>query len=64
MMLTTDIALKVDPVYAPIARRLHENPDQLARVFAETWYKLLHRDMGPVSRLLGPWVPEPHFTDG
>jgi catalase-peroxidase len=61
MMLTTDIALKVDPVYAPIARRFHENPDQLARVFAETWYKLLHRDMGPVSRLLGPWVPEPQL---
>ncbi len=61
MMLTTDIALKVDPVYAPIARRFHENPDQLARVFAETWYKLLHRDMGPVSRLLGPWVPAPQL---
>ncbi len=61
MMLTTDIALKVDPVYAPIARRFHEHPDQLAQVFTETWYKLLHRDMGPVSRYLGPWVPEPQL---
>jgi catalase-peroxidase len=61
MMLTTDIALKVDPVYAPIARRFRDHPDQLAQVFAETWYKLLHRDMGPVSRLLGPWVPEPQL---
>jgi catalase-peroxidase len=61
MMLTTDIALKVDPVYGPIARRFHENPDQLAKVFAETWYKLLHRDMGPRSRYLGPWLPEPQL---
>jgi catalase-peroxidase len=61
MMLTTDIALKADPVYAPIARRFHEHPDQLAQVFTETWYKLLHRDMGPVSRYLGPWVPEPQL---
>jgi catalase-peroxidase len=61
MMLTTDIALKVDPVYAPIATRFHENPDQLAEAFAKAWYKLLHRDMGPVSRYLGPFVPEPQL---
>jgi catalase-peroxidase len=61
MMLTSDIALKVDPIYEPIARRFHENPDQLAVAFAKAWYKLLHRDMGPVSRYLGPWVPEPQL---
>ncbi|MGH3870938.1 MAG: catalase/peroxidase HPI [Pseudonocardiaceae bacterium] len=58
MMLTTDLALKVDPIYGPIAKRFHENPDQLAEAFAKAWYKLLHRDMGPVSRYLGPWVPQ------
>ena len=61
MMLTTDLALKVDPIYGPIAKRFHENPDQLSRAFAKAWYKLLHRDMGPVSRYLGPWVPEPQL---
>jgi catalase-peroxidase len=58
MMLTTDLALKVDPIYAPIAKRFHENPDQLADAFARAWYKLLHRDMGPITRYLGPWVAE------
>ncbi|MET7754623.1 catalase/peroxidase HPI [Streptomyces sp. NPDC005389] len=58
IMLTTDLALKLDPVYGPIAKRFHENPDQLADAFARAWYKLLHRDMGPVSRYLGPWIPE------
>ena len=57
MMLTTDLALKVDPVYGPIAKRFYENPDQLADAFAKAWYKLLHRDMGPISRYLGPWIP-------
>ncbi len=61
MMLTTDLALKLDPVYAPIAQRFHEHPDQLEHTFARAWYKLIHRDMGPVSRLLGPWVPEPQL---
>ncbi|MER5812575.1 catalase/peroxidase HPI [Streptomyces sp. NPDC002033] len=61
MMLTTDLALKVDPVYGPIAKRFHENPDQLADAFAKAWYKLLHRDMGPLSRYLGPWIPEPQL---
>jgi catalase-peroxidase len=61
MMLTTDIALKVDPIYGPISRRFYEHPDELADAFAKAWFKLLHRDMGPASRYLGPWVPEPQL---
>jgi catalase-peroxidase len=61
MMLTTDLALKLDPIYGPIAKRFYENPDELAEAFAKAWYKLLHRDMGPVTRYLGPWVPEPQL---
>jgi catalase-peroxidase len=58
MMLTTDIALTVDPVYKEISQRFYEHPDEFADAFARAWFKLLHRDMGPVARYLGPWVPE------
>jgi len=61
MMLTTDLALKLDPIYGPISRRFYEHPDELADAFARAWYKLIHRDMGPVNRLLGPWVAEPQL---
>jgi catalase-peroxidase len=61
MMLTTDLALRLDPVYGAITRRFHEHPEELADAFAKAWYKLLHRDMGPLSRYLGPWVPEPQL---
>jgi len=57
MMLTTDLSLRFDPVYEPISRRFYENPDELADAFARAWYKLTHRDMGPVARFLGPEVP-------
>jgi len=57
MMATTDIAMVTDPVYREISQRFHENPAAFADAFARAWYKLLHRDMGPVVRYLGPWVP-------
>jgi catalase-peroxidase len=57
-MLTTDLALRFDPVYEKISRRFYENPDQLADAFARAWFKLTHRDMGPIVRYLGPLVPK------
>jgi catalase-peroxidase len=57
-MLTTDLALRMDPIYAPIAKRFLENPQELADAFAKAWFKLTHRDMGPVTRYLGPLVPK------
>ena len=61
MMFTTDLALKVDPSYAKISKRYHENPGEFAEAFAKAWFKLTHRDMGPVSRYLGPLVPAEHL---
>tara|TARA_B100001123_G_scaffold352041_4_gene403340 strand:- start:6997 stop:9057 length:2061 start_codon:yes stop_codon:yes gene_type:complete len=57
IMFTTDLALKLDPIYGPISKRFHENPDEFASAFAKAWYKLTHRDMGPRTRCLGPLVP-------
>jgi catalase-peroxidase len=56
-MLTTDLALRFDPIYEPISRRFKDNPDEFAEAFARAWYKLTHRDMGPIARYLGPEVP-------
>ncbi len=56
-MLTTDLSLRVDPIYEPISRRFHEHPDEFADAFARAWFKLTHRDMGPIQRYLGPEVP-------
>ncbi|MEL7499498.1 MAG: catalase/peroxidase HPI [Planctomycetota bacterium] len=61
MMFTTDVALKKDPAYAKISKRFHENPEEFELAFAKAWYKLTHRDMGPVSRLLGPEVAKPQL---
>ena len=60
-MLVTDITMRVDPIYGEITRRWLDHPEELAEAFAKAWYKLLHRDMGPVSRYLGPWVAEPQL---
>ena len=57
-MLTTDLALRFDPIYEPISRRFHEHPDEFADAFARAWFKLTHRDMGPLARYLGPEVPQ------
>ncbi|MER7279319.1 catalase/peroxidase HPI [Dactylosporangium sp. NPDC000244] len=61
MMLTSDLALRFDPIYGPIAKRFHEHPEELAEAFAKAWFKLLHRDMGPIARYLGPWIPAPQL---
>jgi catalase-peroxidase len=61
MMLTTDLALKVDPIYGPISKRFKEHPEEFEAAFAKAWYKLTHRDMGPHVRLLGPEVPAPQI---
>jgi len=61
MMLTTDLALREDPIYAPISKRFHENPEEFADAFAKAWYKLTHRDMGPRARYLGSLVPAEEF---
>ncbi|MGA9987055.1 MAG: catalase/peroxidase HPI, partial [Terriglobales bacterium] len=60
-MLTTDLSLRFDPVYEKISRHFYEHPDQLADAFARAWFKLTHRDMGPISRYLGPLVPKEHL---
>jgi catalase (peroxidase I) len=57
-MLTTDLSLRMDPAYEKISRRFYENPDQFADAFARAWFKLTHRDMGPIARYLGPLVPK------
>ena len=60
-MLVTDVSMRVDPIYGEITRRWLDHPEEMDAAFAKAWYKLLHRDMGPVSRLLGPWVAEPQL---
>src|SRR6202044_453147 len=57
MMLTTDLSLRFDPAYESISRRFFEHPDEFADAFARAWFKLTHRDMGPIARYLGPEVP-------
>jgi len=60
-MLVTDISLREDPIYRRITERWLDHPEELTEAFAKAWYKLLHRDMGPISRYLGPWIPEPQL---
>jgi len=60
IMFTTDLSLRMDPIYAPITKRFLENPQEFADAFAKAWFKLTHRDMGPLSRYLGPLVPKEH----
>ncbi|WP_199256486.1 catalase/peroxidase HPI [Mycolicibacterium mengxianglii] len=60
-MLVTDVAMRLDPIYGQITRRWLDHPEEMNDAFARAWYKLLHRDMGPVTRYLGPWVPEPQL---
>jgi catalase-peroxidase len=60
-MLVTDVSMRVDPIYGQITRRWLDHPEELNEAFAKAWYKLLHRDMGPTSRFLGPWVAEPQL---
>ncbi len=61
MMLTTDLSLRFDPAYEKISKRFHQNPDQFADAFGRAWFKLLHRDMGPISTYLGPYIPKPQI---
>ncbi len=60
-MLVTDLSLREDPIYREITKRWLDHPEELSEAFAKAWYKLLHRDMGPISRFLGPWIPEPQL---
>ena len=60
-MLVTDLSMRVDPIYGEITRRWLDHPEELTEAFAKAWYKLLHRDMGPITRYLGPWVAEPQL---
>src|ERR1700746_232588 len=57
-MLTTDLSLRFDPIYGPISKRFYENPQEFADAFAKAWFKLTHRDIGPIARCLGPLVPK------
>ena len=63
-MTTADMALREDPEYRKISKHFHENPDEFADAFAEAWFKLLHRDMGPKRRYVGPEVPSPRWPAG
>jgi catalase-peroxidase len=60
-MLVTDVSMRVDPIYGQITRRWLDHPEEMNEAFAKAWYKLMHRDMGPIDRYLGPWVAEPQL---